>query len=379
MKRSKRIISRLLVFTLIAGMMFAAGCSKKTSSTGDLVVTINDDKLYMQDMMYFIYAMEGQGQSYAQYYPGYWDMEYPEGSGSTMRDQMKKSVMDAAVMWEILYLKAKEADYSLTDNEKKTVKSNVESIMTSLKDKKEQLKLTGFTTENLTKAQEKLQIADKYYQTVIDGLGIKEADIKATIDRDKYRQYNTEYLFIPTTKYDDKNKLVDLPAKDKEAAKTSINKALTEAKAGKDFADIAKEFDNMNTSTLNFMKDDNKADEAYQAAALKLENDKIADNVIEAKSGYFVVKMKDNNSSESYDAAVKEAVSEAQNKAFTTKYENEIKKDFKITENEKVWSKIVMGETTIPKAERITATPTPTGTGATATPTATPTPTKSGK
>ncbi len=379
MKNSKRIISKLLVFTLIAGMIFAAGCSKKTSSTGDLVVTINDQKLYMQDMMYFIYAMEAQGQMYAQYYPGYWDMEYNEGV--TMRQQMKQSVMDAAVMWEILYLKAQEEKDTLTDDEKTTIKTNVESIMTSLKDNSEQLKLTGFTTENLTTAQNKLQLANKYYQKVIDGLGIKEDDVKATVDRDKYKEYDTEYLFAATTKYDDSSKLVDLSDEEKAAAKTNINKALTEAKAGKEFADIAKEFDNLTTSTLNFVKDDGKADEAYQTAAMKLDNDAIADGIIETASGYYIIKMKDNNSSTSYDAAVKDAVTQAQNDAFTKKYENEIKKDYTITVNDKVWDKIVMGETTIPVAERITSTPAPTGTDATATPTATdtPTPTESGK
>ncbi|SHO50874.1 peptidylprolyl isomerase [Anaerocolumna xylanovorans] len=366
MKKSKRIISRLLIVTLIAGMMLAAGCSKKTSSTGDLVVTINDEKLYMQDMMYFIYAMEAQGQMYAQYYPGYWDMDI---EGVTMREQMKQSAMDAAVMWEILYLKAKDAKYSLTDDEKATIKTNVESVMTSLKDKKEQLDLTGFTTENLTKAQEKLQIANKYYEFVVDGLNIKEDDVKSTVDRDKYRQYNTEYLFAATTKYED-SKTVELSDKEKAAAKASIDKALTEVKAGKEFADIVKEDDSLTTSTLNFVKDDGKADEAYQTAALKLKNDAVADSVIETTAGYYIIKMKDNNNSESYDAAVKEAVTKAENDAFTKKYEDEIKKDYKITVNDKVWSKIVMGETTVPKAERITSTPTPAATD-------TPTPTES--
>lgn len=379
MKKSKRIISKLLIVTLIAGMMFAAGCSKKTSSTGDLVVTINDEKLYMQDMMYFIFALESQGQTNAQYYPGYWDMEVSKGV--TVRDQTKQSVMDAAVMWEILYLKAKDAKYSLTDDEKKTLKTNVDSVMTSLKDKKEQLELTGFTTENLTKALEKLQVAGKYYQSVIDGLNIKEDDVKATIDRDKYREYDTEYLLAATTKYEN-SKTVELSDKEKAAAKASIDKALTEAKAGKSFADIAKEDTTLTTSTLNFVKDDQKAPEEYQTAALKLKNDGITESVVETSYGYFIIKMKDNNSSASYDTAVKDAVTKAQDDAFTTKYENEIKKDYKITVNQKVWDKVVMGETTIPKSERITATPTPAAsTDATTTPAATdtPAPTKSTK
>lgn len=375
MKKSKRIISRLLVFTLIAGMMFAAGCSKKTNSTGDLVVTINNDKLYMQDMMYFIYAMESQGQVYAQYYPGYWDLEYSKGV--TMRDQMKQSVMDAAVMWEILYMKSKEANNTLTADEKKTIKTNAESVMTQLKDKKEQLELTGFTTENLVKTQEKLQIADKYYQSVIDSLNIKEDDVKSTVDREKYRQYNTEYLFAATTKYDENSKSVDLTDEEKAAAKAAINTALADAKAGKEFADIAKGNDKLTTSTLNFVKDDNKAEEAYQTAALKLENNTISDGIIETKSGYYIIKMKDNNNSESYDAAVKEALTKAQNDAFSKKYEDEIKKAYTITVNDKVWSKVVMGETTVPVAERVTSTPAPTSTDSSAT--ATPTPTESGK
>lgn len=374
MKKSKRIISGLLMLTLMAGMIFAGGCSKKTSSSDTVVVTINDEKLNMQDMMYFIYAMEAQGQMYAQYYPGYWDMEY--SAGVTMRDQMKQSVMDAAEMWEILYLKAQDAKYTLTDDEKKTLSDNVDSILTSIKDDTERLKLTGFTKENLTAAQEKLQIANKYYDSVIEGLDIDKDEITATVDKEKYRQYNTEYLYAATTKVDESYNQVDLTDEEKAAAKTAITKALEDVKAGKAFADIVAADDTITTSTLNFVKDDGKADEAYQAAALNLENDAVTDGIIETTSGYYIIKMTDNNSTESYDTAVTDAITQAQNDAFTTKYENEIKPEFKITVNNEAWDKIVMGETTIPVAERITSTPTP---AADTTATDTPTPTESGK
>ena len=237
MKKSKKIITRLLVMALTAGMIFAAGCSKKTDST--LVVTVNDEKLTMQDMMYFIYAMEAQGQMYAQYYPTYWDMEYSEGV--TMRDQMKTSVMDAAVMWDILYQKSKEAGNTLTDEEKTSIETDVESIMTSLKDDEERLKLTGFTKENLIKAQEKLQLADKYYQTVLDDLTVKEDEIKAGIDKETYRQYDTEYLYAATSKYNESYQLEELTDEEKAAAKDAIEQALKDVQAGKAFADIAKD------------------------------------------------------------------------------------------------------------------------------------------
>lgn len=352
MKKTKRIMSMALASIIALGMIFATGCSKKEVSTADsLVVTVNDQKVYLDEMMYYIYAMEANvnqyEELYQQYYQkSYWDMEIEEGV--TVRDQVKDYIMDTAVMYTILYDKAVSEGYKLTDEEKTTAEENATALLEQISE--EQLKITGFTKDSLIEVQEKLALGEKYYNTIIEGLEIDEDAVKKTINKEDYRQFNTEYLFVSTVTFDEKYNQVDLSDDEKAAAKKVITSALEKAKSGTELSDIASELSTdditVTTNTLNFVKDDGSADEAYQTAAILLENGDVADGIVETDTGYYVIKMVDNNNTESYDKAVSEAITNAQNDAFTAKYE-EIKKDYTITENDEVWGPLVMGTITI--------------------------------
>ena len=347
MKKSKRIMSILLVFLLAMGMTFATGCSKKADSTGALVVTVGDDKIYMNEMMYYIYAVESTGasydQAYQQYYgSSYWDMEYSEGV--TMRDQTKKYVMDTAIMYDILYDKAVADGFKMTDEEKTKNQTNTDAILKAITP--EQLKITGFTEDLLMKTQEKLVVGEKYYTKLVDGFDIDDQAITDTIKFEDNKQYDTEYLFIPTTSYDANYKAVALPDDKKKAALDSITAALTKVKAGEEFSAITAADTTITTDTLNFVYGDTNAETSYQDAAIALENDAYTTNIVETDLGYYIIKMVNNASTETYDKAVKTAISAAEEKAFNAEYEK-IKKDYTTTINTNVWDPIVMGQTTL--------------------------------
>ena len=354
MKKTKRVVSLLLVFLLAIGMTFATGCTKKSDPAGTLAVTIGDKKIYLNEMMYYIYAVEASGasydQAYQQYYgSSYWDMEYSEGI--TMREQSKKYVMDTAIMYEILYDKSVAAGNTLTAEEKTANQTNVDNLFKNISD--EQLKITGFTEEIVLKILEKLTIGEKYYKKLVDGFAIDDQAITDTIKYDDYRQYNTEYLFIATSSLDEANKAVAFSAKDKQVALDSITAALVEVKAGKDFAAITEADTTIKTSTVNFVYGDTKAEVGYEDAAKVLENGKYTTDIVETNLGYYVIKMVDNKSTESYDAAVASAIAVEEEKAFNAEYEI-IKKDYTTTINNKVWDPIVMGETTLVPAASTT-------------------------
>ncbi|QHQ63021.1 hypothetical protein Ana3638_21400 [Anaerocolumna sedimenticola] len=348
MKKSKRIMSLLLVFVITVGMTFMTGCSKSADPAKSLVVTVGDNNIYLNEMMYYIFYVESTGAQYDaayQQYTGqsYWDMEVTDGV--TMREQAKDYVMDMAEMYQILYDKAVKDGLSLTNDEKTQAGTNADQILTSIS--KDQLKLTGFTKDTLTKVQEKVMLGGKYYQKIIDGADIDYEGIKSTIKKEDYRQYNTEYLFAPTTKLDDNLKSVELTAEEKEAAKSSITDALAKVKAGEEFSKIVEGNDKLSTSTLNFTANDTTtAEQAYKDAAMKLDKDAYTQDFVETDTGYYIIKMVDNNSTEAYDKAVSDATSKAEQDAFNAEYEK-IKKDYKITINTKVWDPIVMGKTTL--------------------------------
>lgn len=368
MKKTKRVMSLLLISTLAVGMTFMTGCSQKTNPAKSVVVTVNDKDIYLNEMMYYIMAVESTGAQYEaayQQYTGtsYWDQKDPDDpNGLTIREQAKNYVMDTAEMYQILYDKAVKEGYTLTDDEKTQAQNNADQILSNIS--KDQLEVTGFTKDVLTDIMQKMSLGGKYYKDLVDSFDIDDDGIKATIKPEEYRQYNTEYLFVPTTKYDENYNSVDLSEDEKSAAKATITAALEKVKAGEEFSKIKEADDKLTDDTLNFVADDGKAEKAYQDAAIKLDNDACTEDIVETDTGYYIIKMVDNNSTEAYDSAVSDAISKAEGDAFDTEFEK-MKKDYTIKINSKVWDPIVIGKTTLLETTGSpdTATPNTTSTG----------------
>jgi foldase protein PrsA len=358
----------MLIAVLTLSMALVTGCNKKETtekSDNDLdkvIVTVDDTEIKLSDAMYFIFDAEAMGEYYDQMYlaytgSGYWDATDDEGV--TNRQKAKDYVMDNVVMIDILSKKAEKEKLTLTDDDKSTNKENVKTILEQVTD--EQLKITGFTEKTLLATLNKMTLAGKYYNQMVEGFDIDEEALKADINKDDYRQYNTDYILFATSTTDESGNAVALSDKEKKAALKNAQEALTSLKAGKTFDELKETYaDAATTDSLNFINTD-EIDSAYKTAALKLENEQLSE-VVEGAEGYYVIQMTDNNSTESYDAAVEEAVNTATAEKFDEAYEV-IKKDYKITVNEKVWDTIEMGETTI--VEDTTATDDAAATGTT--------------
>jgi foldase protein PrsA len=362
MKKTKRVMSFLLIGVLALGMAFTTACSKKANPTSSLVVTVGDKKVFLDEMMYYIYAVEAEGnyydQMWQQYYGmSYWDAEYSEGI--TMRDQTKQYLIDTVVMYEILYDKAIEAGYTLTDEEKNEAATNADTIMSSITT--EQIKVTGFNKSILTKVQEKLIIGEKYYNEIIEGLNLNKDEITATVNKADYKEYSTEYLFVPTSSYDATQQLVPLSDEEKAAAKVTITDALDKVKAGEEFAAIAKENETIETDGISFIKGDKNVETEYQDAAVKLANGEYTNSIVETEYGYYIIKMIDTEATTQYEEAVAKALSTAEQEGFDAAY-NTLKEDYPFTVNAKIWDTIVLGNTTtaVAPTTKATATPAPT-------------------
>ncbi len=346
MKKSKQVTSLLLLFVIAIGMIFTTGCSKKADPANTLVVTVGDNKIYMNEVMFYIYNVEATGsyydKSYQQYYgTSYWDIET---EGQTMRDSIKQYVMDTVIMTEILYEKAISEGFTITEEEKSTNQTKVDQLLTSVTE--DQLKLTGFTNDLLLKIFEKITIGDKYYAKVADTLEVDEQEVTASIKKEDYKQYDTAFIFVPTTKFDENQSLVEFSEEEKLASKKSIDTVLEQVKAGTDFATIVEKDPTIISSTRNFVFGDNSSEKNYQEAAVALEKGSFTTEPVLTEYGYYIIKLLDNEGTDSYDNAVQEAIITAQTEAFKKEYEV-IKKDYTITINEKAWNPIVMGETTL--------------------------------
>ena len=68
--------------------------------------------------------------------------------------------------------------------------------------------------------------------------------------------------------------------------------------------------------------------------------------VVEDETGYYFIKMVNNNSTESYDKAVSDAISAEETTQYNAAYEK-VEGDYSIDINFKNWDKVTLGEMTI--------------------------------
>jgi hypothetical protein len=180
MKKSKymlyRYIQLSLIITVIIGLN--TGCHKKTDDIDitdykkTLVLTVDDSKIYLDELMYHVMITKLQGQLYGAFLneENFWDKEYKDGV--TMEDIMKKETMDNAIKYELLYQSAIKDDYTLSDEEIKVCSNQVDSILESVP--KVDINDMQLTEERLLQIQEKIAISTSYYQNKYKEKGIDD-------------------------------------------------------------------------------------------------------------------------------------------------------------------------------------------------------------
>lgn len=350
---------RKIVAALFLCLAFmAAGCSKnktqdppKESASPkpdfDVVLTVNDTDIYMDEMMFYIYQTEEEGNQNEEMYQNFfgesfWDSADEEGV--TNRELLKQDTIDSAILYEIFCQKAEESGYELSEEEKADVESDAQGTWELLTDKQKKAML--LTQERLTQVLLKISLAYEYYEDFMDSLPVDRDTAASMITPDEYRQYDVQYLYVPTVHFDENYEMTPYTEDEKEAAYKKIKGFLKKAKKGTEISQLLEE-DDMETeiSEVGFMEGDALFGKAFEKAALTLENGEVYKDVVEEEDGYYIIKMVDNNSTESYDMEVEAAIAQAEAEAFETAYK-ELKKDFEIKINDDVWDPIEIGTLT---------------------------------
>ena len=187
-------------------------------------VTVGDSDISMQKAMFLIYSMEVQGNSYAAYYESqygmdYWEMAYDE-NGRTTREVFKDETMSALIQYAVLYDCAKKNGMELTVEELSESNTFVEDLKEMLS--AEETERGGFTDKNLRETCEWMMLAEKYYTRMTETLGVTKESVRETINKEDYKEYETEYLYLPTTYYDEAYNVCEESAEEIEARKAQM-------------------------------------------------------------------------------------------------------------------------------------------------------------
>ncbi len=336
------VVGTILGLALIVGILFDQLYKRP-------LVTIDDKNYYLEDLTYQFYNTESTYNYINQLYGGsYWDMPYSEGSDMTVREYAKLEAINNVVYEEILYNEAIANGYTLTQEEIDKIDENIDSALIDggLSDKF--IEKNGFTAEYLKSVFTKNTLATRYKQDVVDSFDINDEEIEAGIPYDDYRQYDIESIFISTVKTNEEDYTkTPLNDADKKAALDKITALRDKALDTEDWSTLVPEDEKeLQYRTSNFLAKDTSFSEVLMNKMLAMENGAITD-VAEEEDGYYVIRMINNNSTETFDRTVVDAIKAKEEEAFSEEYVNNILPKHNFELNNKAIGNLRMGRLTL--------------------------------
>ena len=290
----------------------------------------------------------------AYYGTSVWEAPY-QGSGTsstgvTNSVGLKQEIIDTEVEYEILYQKAVEAKYTLTDEDKKQAEEWADDALKGLS-WLQKLQL-NISKKKLINRYEKRILAGHFRDDQKETLN-KDVDEDAAIkdiSKKDYRQYDVEYYYASLNKTNDDGTSTPLSDDEKKALKKKFKQIAKEAKNGGDFSKLISE----DEEDIKFDDDTNFTEQGgfpYLSSdeltkVKKMKNGTISDAIFDETAGYYVImKMINNNSDESYKTACDNAITTAQDEAYQAWYDGEQEK-YNIDINADIWTDVVIGSVT---------------------------------
>ena len=325
----------LVILGILAVIVLCAGvCYMQLRPRAVLVVSTTDengtqkkDTVYMKEAVYSIYQVENQYNQYSSIYQQlygktYWEMEDVDSKGRNGASAAKKQVMDSLKQREVLYMEAQKRGYSLTAEEEKTAENNVTDTMKNFTDK--QKKLEGLDEKTLKSEFKKNALAEKFRQILIKESGVDEEALKATVNKQDYRQYTLQYYKVSNQETSGEE-TKEVSAEQKQTNLTNMQALQEKAKTAEDFTKLLDDNDKtgIQYQTENLIKKDLKdstfLNKKLRKQIMKMDNGQISD-IIEGDDGYYLIKMVNNDDSEAYDNQCQSVVNEEETKQFNARY-----------------------------------------------------------
>lgn len=326
------------------------------------VLKVDNTKISMDDMMYPIYERESQYLPSNDIYEqimgtSVWDTAYM-GSDPTVdsslsnSEGLKQEIINAETEYAVLYKEATKADYKLTDEEKQDAVKQAEDTLKGLSwSQKLQLSISK---NKLTKRFEERILANRYKEEKRKETDatVDESTVTASVSKDDLREYEIQYYSFTKTDSDEATGETITHTDEQISTLEKELKALAKkAKKADDFTKLVEDEENseIQYETASFTEQDGwsqylSEDNLKKVKAMK--NDEVSGVIKDESTGYYmVVKMIDNNSTNSYDEACDNAIEDAKNTAYYDWLE-EIKNNYSIKVYDSVWSDVTIGTVT---------------------------------
>lgn len=315
------------------------------ANEGMIAVTVGDIDVSMQMAMFLIYSMEVQGNSYATFYESqygmdYWEMAYDE-EGRTTREVFKEETINALIQYAVLYDCAKKGGMELAEEDLLECNTFVEDLKELLS--AEETERGGFTEKNLKETCEWMMLAEKYYTRMTETLGITKESVRETIKIENYKEYETEYLYLATTYYDEEYNVCEESAEVIESRMAQMQDYYDQVTEGASFETLATKDESLVHNTRTFLAWGDGAETAYKTAAETLKVGEVC-GPVQTEYGIYVIRMIDDECTKTYEATVEAEYEIQRSEAFQAAYEV-LLSEYDVTVNAEAWEDILLGAT----------------------------------
>ena len=352
LKRFKKLMA-----VSLSGALLLTGCGR-INSNATLVTVTNGDTTETISLGYGNFVARYNQALYDMYYGSYMgeDMwtEDLMGTGNTMQDDTKESVLEEMETWYVSKLHADQYGVSISaDDEKAIVDAAAAFMEANSETAKEQIGATEDYVKRL--------LTERTYAVRVQTAIEQEAEGEVEVTNDEAKQSTFSYYKFDKTEDEGAAATADAVVdaiEDAESEEDTDSAAEAEAANQEALANAkqvaaAEDFDNAGSSvdaelsTYSFTTaadpaDDTGMDEAVITAAKKLSEGQVSD-VIETDDGYYVIRL-----DKKYDKEATETKKEELKNQKVSEYYDEIldgwKGEITWTVDEKAWAKVTFEE-----------------------------------
>lgn len=311
----------------------------------------------IKNLGYYVYQSEEQYNTmykslYANY--GMKDFNFWEQGGedaTNAADSLSESIIKDAQEDFILYQQAVSEGYEATSADKKDADKQTKEALKNMTKKQKLTK--GLSKTEIYNCILKQVIGERYKKDKITSLKLDYKKIAAKVKKADYKQYDFQYYTVPTTKTNSDGKSEALSKEEIAKLKTKMSDLLKQAKKADDFTTLfGKDKDGKaktsNDDGINFVENGQLIqkdgfDKKIDSKIKKLKVGEIS-AVLEGEDALYIIKLTGNTSQDSYNNAVKEAKTKAEEDAFKEEYSKNIKSKYKVKVNDANWENVHIGQ-----------------------------------
>lgn len=365
-RKAMKAVAVLLVLCMAFGI---TGCGKKTMSEKEynelaekqaernknkiaVRVTVGNEthELSLYDLVYYLAYQEQSAMEIKKTQDPYYSMMYGEeynfwdvadSNGTKMSDGYKDMAFSSAIYTYIFYYEALNAGMTMDEMYRSTVTARTKEFLARYSP--EQRAKCGMTEACIRENYEKVFLADQYIRQMTESFKVDEEEVRKSVNKEQYRVYQTDYLFVSKYGYDESYRKVEYSAEESAARKQAIEDAAERTKNGEDMKQIRASYDQfMSFGTRDFYAEENSIEQIYADTVKEM---KVGEScLLDTGSNYYVIYLTDNTLYNGYEEAVQQAIESARNVGIADVYTAvEGKYDFAKTEE---WDAVKMGEFT---------------------------------